>query len=147
MGVLRHAGGAGIHGCIEMGSSVLALCYDEHLRTHLGQFLVQRAVEAMLGRSTMVFTNESLVARATQLRLTKEDTRHVFSPAVGDRHVFKGRDGRAQEPAEQGGPGLWAPCHRPLAWSGGRLDDRQDAGVPDGSWKIQCGRYCTRAVW
>ena len=68
------AGGAGIHGCIEMGSSVLGLCYDEHHRTHLGPFLVQRAVEAMLGSATMVFQNESLVARAKQLRLTKEET-------------------------------------------------------------------------
>ena len=67
------AGGAGIHGCIEMGSSVLALCYDEHHRKHLGPFLVQRAVEAMLGRTTMVFNNEVLFARATQLNLAKED--------------------------------------------------------------------------
>ena len=67
------AGGAGIHGCIEMGSSVLALCYDEHHRKHLGPFLVQRAVEAMLGRSTLVFHNEDLMARAKQLNLAKED--------------------------------------------------------------------------
>ena len=67
------AGGAGIHGCIEMGSSVLALCYDEHHKKHLGPFLVQRAVEAMLGRSTMVFNNEVLFARAKQLNLAKED--------------------------------------------------------------------------
>ena len=66
------AGGAGIHGCIEMGCSVLALCYDDHHRTHLGPFLVQRAVETMLGSNTMVFHNESLLARAVQLRLTKE---------------------------------------------------------------------------
>ena len=67
------AGGAGIHGCIEMGCSVLALCYDDHHRTHLGPFLVQRAVEAMLGSNTLVFQNEALEARAKQLRLTKED--------------------------------------------------------------------------
>ena len=59
------AGGAGIHGCIEMGSSVLGLCFDEHHRTSLPPFLVQRAVEAMLGSITMVFQNESLVARAS----------------------------------------------------------------------------------
>ena len=69
------AGGAGIHGCIEMGCSVLALCYDDHHRKHLGPFLVQRAVEAMLGSNTMVFHNESLVARAKELRLTKEETK------------------------------------------------------------------------
>jgi len=69
------AGGAGIHGCIEMGCSVLALCYNAHHREHLGPFLVQRAAEAMLGRNTMVFTNEGLVARAKQLSLTKEDAK------------------------------------------------------------------------
>ena len=69
------SGGAGIHGCIEMGCSVLALCYDDHHRTHLGPFLVQRAVEAMLGSNSVVFNNVSLVARAKQLRLTKEDTK------------------------------------------------------------------------
>ena len=61
------AGGAGIHGCIEMGSSVLALCYDEHHRTHLGPCLVQRAVEAMLGGSSMVFNNARLVQRSKLL--------------------------------------------------------------------------------
>ena len=64
------AGGAGIHGCIEMGCSVLALCYDDHHRTHLGPFLVERAVEAMLGCDSLVFNNEVLLARAKQLSLT-----------------------------------------------------------------------------
>ena len=64
------AGGAGMHGCIELGCSVLALCFDDHHRTHLAPFLVQRAVEAMLGSKTFVFANECLVARARQLRLT-----------------------------------------------------------------------------
>ena len=67
------AGGAGIHGCIEMGCSVLALCYDEHHRKNLSPFLVQRAVEAMLGRNTMAFANELLFARAKQLNLAKEE--------------------------------------------------------------------------
>ena len=58
-----------------MGCSVLALCYDEHHRKNLEPLLVQRAVEAMLGSNTMVFHNESLVARAKQLRLMKEDTK------------------------------------------------------------------------
>ena len=67
------AGGAGIHGCIEMGSSVVALCYDEHHKKNLGPFLVQRAVEAMLGQNTLVFDNEILFARAKQLNLAKVD--------------------------------------------------------------------------
>ena len=62
-----------MHGCIEMGCSVMALCFDEHHKEHLEPFLVQRAVEAMLGRSTLVFDNEKLFARATQLNLAKED--------------------------------------------------------------------------
>ena len=62
-----------MHGCIEMGSSVLALCCNEHHRKNLGPFLVQRAVEAMLGRNTMVFNNEFLLARAKQLNLAKEE--------------------------------------------------------------------------
>ena len=49
------AGGAGIHGCIEMGASVLGLCFDEHHRKNLEPFLVQRAVEAMLGSNSVVF--------------------------------------------------------------------------------------------
>ena len=69
------AGGAGIHGCIEMGCSVLALCFDEHHKKNLQPFLVQRAVEAMLGSSTMVFRNEDLLARAKELKLTKDDTK------------------------------------------------------------------------
>ena len=67
------AGGAGIHGCIEMGSSVVALCYDDHHKKNLGPFLVQRAVEAMLGRNTLVFDNEVLFARAKELNLAKVD--------------------------------------------------------------------------
>ena len=51
----------------------MALCYDDHHRTHLGPFLVQRAVEAMIGGNRVVFCNQNLVARAKQLRLTKED--------------------------------------------------------------------------
>ena len=66
------AGGAGIHGCIEMGCSVLALCFDDHHKKHLAPFLVQRAVEAMLGSKTLVYHNEYLVARAKLLRLTKD---------------------------------------------------------------------------
>ena len=66
------AWGAGIHGCIELGCSVIALCFDEHLKTRLGPFLVQRAVEAMLSCTTNVFTNECLVARAKEMHITKD---------------------------------------------------------------------------
>ena len=64
------AGGAGIHGCFEMGCSVVALCYDDHHRTHLQKFLVQRAVEAMASGTTLVFKEEALQKRSDQLNLT-----------------------------------------------------------------------------
>ena len=67
------AGGAGMHGCIEKGCSVLALCFDDHHRKHLDPFLTERAVEAMLSNNTMVFKNDALLQRSVQLRLTKED--------------------------------------------------------------------------
>ena len=65
------AGGAGMHGCIEKGCSVLALCYDAHHRDHLAPFLVERAVEAMLSSTTKVFHNDDLLKRSVQLRLTR----------------------------------------------------------------------------
>ena len=67
------AGGAGMHGCMEMGCSVMALCSNDHHRENLGPFLVQRAVEDMLGQNTLVFKNDTLSARAKQLHLMKDD--------------------------------------------------------------------------
>ena len=63
------AGGAGIHGCLEAGCSVVALCYDEHHRAHLGKFLLERAVEAMVAGTTVVFKDEGLQARSVELNL------------------------------------------------------------------------------
>ena len=67
------AGGAGIHGCLELGCSVVALCYDEHHRDHLQPFLLQRAVEAMVSGKTQVFKDQELQARSVELNLTKEE--------------------------------------------------------------------------
>jgi hypothetical protein len=64
------AGGAGVHGCLEAGCSVVALCYDEHHRTHLKKFFLERAVEAMVTGTTQVFKDEALLARSIQLNLT-----------------------------------------------------------------------------
>ena len=64
------ASGAGIHGCLESGCSVVCLCYDEHHRTHLQKFLLQRAVEAMVSGSTAVFKDEALQAKSAELKLT-----------------------------------------------------------------------------
>ena len=63
------AGGAGVHGCLEAGSSVAALCYDEHHRTHLKQFLSERAVEAMVSGTSLVFKDAALLARSVELNL------------------------------------------------------------------------------
>ena len=72
------AGGAGIHGCFEMGSSVVALCYDEHHREHLEKFLLQRAVESMVSGMSMVFKDSVLQARSAELHLahTSENSKH-----------------------------------------------------------------------
>ena len=64
-----------MHGCIESGSSVSALTYDDHRGENDNPFLLERAVEAMLGSNTMAFMNEALMARSVQLRLTKVDAK------------------------------------------------------------------------
>lgn len=92
------AGGAGIHGCIEMGCSVLGLCFDEHHRTHLGPLIVQRAVEAMLGNTSLVFNNESLLARARQLKLTTEK-----DPPKQDKKEDKEEKKADEEDRKKGG--------------------------------------------
>ena len=64
------AGGAGILGSLEMGASVVALCYDEHHRLHLEKCVLERAVEAMVSGASMVFKDDALQARSSQLNLT-----------------------------------------------------------------------------
>ena len=85
------AGGAGMHGVLEMGCSVVALCYDEHHRTHLQRFLVERAVEAMAQGSTLVFKDESLQARALDLKLL-EKSKTDSGTATGKAASAKGKD-------------------------------------------------------
>jgi hypothetical protein len=65
------AGGAGIHGCLEMGCSVVSLCYDEHHRLHLNREQLHRAVEAIFSGSTNVFKDELLQARSIILKLAE----------------------------------------------------------------------------
>ena len=97
------AGGAGIHGCIEMGCSVLALCFDEHHKKNLQPFLVQRAVEAMLGSSTMVFRNEDLLARAKDLNITKakDDTKEDGKKKDEKEDKKKEEDGKKEDEKEE----------------------------------------------
>ena len=64
------AGGAGVHGCLEAGCSVVALCYDEHHRSTLQKFFLQRAVEAMVTGTTVVFKDMKLQARAVEFKLS-----------------------------------------------------------------------------
>ena len=63
------AGGAGVHGCLEAGCSVVLLCSDEHHRTHLQKFLLERSVEAMATGNSLVFKDEALKARSVHLNL------------------------------------------------------------------------------
>ena len=63
------AGGAGVHGCLEAGASVVALCYDPHHKEHLQKFVLERSVEALVSGGTMVFKNEDLAARSIELNL------------------------------------------------------------------------------
>ena len=65
------AGGAGLQGCLEAACSVVLLCFDEHHRTHLSRFILERAVESMVTGVTLVFKDESLRARSIDLNLTK----------------------------------------------------------------------------
>ena len=65
------AGGAGVQGCLEQGCSVVLLCFDDHHRTNIWRFLLERAVEAMVSGTTLVFMEESLRARSIELSLTK----------------------------------------------------------------------------
>ena len=95
------AGGAGMHGCFEMGCSVVALCYDEHHREHLNQFLLQRAVEAMVAGTTMVFKDDILQARSTELNLKKEEK--------------KAKKEDKKEKKEQGGEGEEKDEHKKKA--------------------------------
>ena len=64
------AGGAGVHGCLEAGCSVVALCFDEHHRSILQKFFWQRAVEAMVTGTTVVFKDMKLQARAVEFKLS-----------------------------------------------------------------------------
>ena len=65
------AGGAGMHGCFEIGCSVVAICYDDHHRKLLETFLLQRAVEGMVSGMSMVFKDAILQARSAELHLAQ----------------------------------------------------------------------------
>ena len=56
------AGGAGMHGCL-----------DDHHRDVLNRCMLERAVEAMVSQTTVVFRDDSLRTWSVQLNLAKED--------------------------------------------------------------------------
>ena len=64
------AGGAGVHGCLEVGASVVALFYDNHHEKHLQKVILERSVEALAPGTTTVFKDEKLAARSEELKLT-----------------------------------------------------------------------------
>jgi hypothetical protein len=90
------AGGAGVLGCLEAGCSVVALCYDDHHRTHLTKILLERAVEAMVAGTAQVFKDEALLARSIELNVTP------ISKAASARlrPVFVVRDSDGEEEIE-----------------------------------------------
>ena len=56
-------------GCLEIGCSVVALCWDEHHRDHMQRSVLERAVESMVAGTTRVFKDEALQARSLELKL------------------------------------------------------------------------------
>ena len=63
------AGGAGINGCLEAGSSVVALCYDELHRSLMQRCVLERAVEATARGTTLVFKDTALQDRGSHLNI------------------------------------------------------------------------------
>ena len=63
------AAGAGLLGCLEIGCSVVALCWDEHRRDEMQRNVLERAVESMVAGTTHVFKDEALQARSLELKL------------------------------------------------------------------------------
>jgi len=97
------AGGAGILGCLEAGCSVVALCYDDHHRTHLKRIFLERAVEAMVTGTTQVFKDEALLARSIELNVTTTPkAASAASSAASAYHppVLDVRDSEGEEEIE-----------------------------------------------
>ena len=62
-------GGAGLQCCLEMGCSVVALGREVVHEEQLQKFMLERAVESMVGGHSKVFKDESLMARSAELDL------------------------------------------------------------------------------
>ena len=62
-----------MHGCLEAGASIVALCYDEHHETNLQKAMLERSVEAMVSGTSLVFKDEDLQARSAELNLVKPE--------------------------------------------------------------------------
>jgi hypothetical protein len=96
------AGGAGVHGCLESGCSVVALCYDDHHRNHLEKFVLERAVEAMVTGTTLVFKDDALQAQTVHLNLTT--TPNASSAKKPDEKASEGEPGILETPKKLRGP-------------------------------------------
>ena len=106
------ASGAGVIGCLEMGSSVVCLCDDAHHKENFEKALKERAVERMLAGSR-VFKSETLAARALWLLsggTTEEEKEQKEAKKKDDEKEDKKeakkkdeRDGKKSKKRAQGG--------------------------------------------
>ena len=87
------AAGAGLLGCLELGCSVVGLCWDEHHREHMSRNLLERAVESMVAGTTNVFKDEALQARSLELKLAPP-------PSKKDKKVKKSKKDKKQAAEE-----------------------------------------------
>jgi hypothetical protein len=90
------AGGAGVLGCLEAGCSVVALCYDDHHRTHLKRIFLERAVEAMVTGTTQVFKDEALLARSIELHVTTSPKAASAASSAASRPDVKDSEGEEE---------------------------------------------------
>ena len=92
------AGGAGVNGCFEAGSSVVALCYDEHHRTLMQRCVLERAVEATARGTTLVFKDTALQSRGSQLNIVAPKP----SGKAGEAEAAAGSEPKPRDEEEEG---------------------------------------------
>ena len=87
-----------------MGCSVVALCFDEHHRTHFRQFLTEHAVEEMVAGTTLVFKDDALQARSVQLNLTTTKPKAASAPEdKGPEDEKPKKGGKGKNPKSEKG--------------------------------------------
>ena len=93
------ASGAGVHGCLEMGASVVNLCFNEHHKQHLERHLLERAVEAVVSGQSNILQDEDLVLKSNSLNLEKEkkDKKKKADDSDDEEKTKKGTRGRKRQ--------------------------------------------------